>query len=314
MQAPSRGGNLPPDFDLSPDVAQALAEGRPLVAIESAVIEAALPYPENLALLERMCGILAERQVTPAVLALLDGRVKVGLTEQELGRLAESPRRRKVSRRDLAVALAGEWPGATTVASSLWIAGKAGIPVFITGAIGGVHRGYGELFDVSADLEELARGRGVVVCGGAKPILDVPSTLELLETKGVPVLGWRCDGFPLYLAEGDGAIDMRVENARQVADVLAAQRRLDLEGSLLVAVPPPADVALEPRVLENLVVKAVAKARQEGVGGAAVTGFVLKAVAEATAGRSDEIKRAVLCSNAAVAADIAVAAAGGRRT
>src|SRR5919107_2914268 len=237
-------------FRVSEEVRGALEEGRAVVALESTVISHGLPRPQNLETARRLEQAVREGGAVPATVALLGGRLWVGLDEAQLVRLADGEGVRKVSRRDLAVAVARGEDGATTVAGTLWIASRAGLRVFATGGIGGVHRG--ALPDVSADLPELARTPLTVVCSGAKSVLDLPATREWLETHGVTVVGYGCDEMPAFYTRASGLpVDVRADTPAEVAALALARRALDLAGALLVTVPVPAEAEVPRQVVED---------------------------------------------------------------
>lgn len=293
---------------LQADVARALHEGRPVVALESTVITHGLPQPVNLELARRMEAEVRTAGAEPATVAVVNGQVRVGLTPEELERLALAQGVRKVSRRDLgAVTARREW-GGTTVAATMIAASAAGIRVFATGGIGGVHRG--DAGDISADLPELARTPVVVVCAGAKAILDLPRTLEWLETAGVPVIGWRTDEFPGFFTRSTGLpVGLRVDRAQEAAEVLRAHWAVPGAGGALVCVPCPEDIAVAASVLEPLLQRALAEAKTEHISGKALTPFLLSRLAELTGGETTRANLALLRQNARVAAELAAALA-----
>jgi pseudouridine-5'-phosphate glycosidase len=290
-------------FRVDAAVQHALEDGLPVVALESTLISHGLPYPQNLEVAHMLEATARECGVVPATIAALSGVFRVGLGEDELARLAHGGIR-KVSRRDMPIVAAQGWDGATTVAATMIVAAAAGIRVFATGGIGGVHRG--QPFDVSADLEELARSPVVVVCAGAKAILDLPLTLEWLETRGVPVLGYGTDTFPAFYTRSSGLpVDARVDELREVAAVYRAQRSMGLAGGLLVAVPVPAADALSEQEVERTIEVALRDAASEGVQGSRITPYLLGRMASLTAGRSVETNVALLRNNVVVAAAVA---------
>jgi len=298
---------------IAPHVASALATGRPVVALESAVITHGLPRPLNNDVAREVEAAVRSTGATPATVAVLDGAVGVGLTEAEVDRLAADSAARKCGTRDLAPALASGEPGGTTVSATAWIAHRAGIRVFATGGIGGVHRGDG--FDVSADLIELGRTPITVVCSGAKSLLDLAATLEMLETHSVAVVGYRTDSFPaFYVADSGLPVTQRVDSAAEVARIIRARDGLGAPGALVVAVPVPAAHALEADEVERLVARASADVASEGLTGPAVTPRVLARMAEISGGRTLEANRALLVNNARTAGEIAgaVGRGGGR--
>ena len=293
---------------ISPGVREAFGRGGPVVALESALITHGMPYPQNLETARRLEEVVREQGATPATIAVLKGRIRVGLPPEELERLAGNREAHKVSRRDLALAVARGWDGGTTVAATMWTAHQAGIRVFATGGIGGVHRG--QSFDVSADLPELARTPVAVVCSGAKAILDLPLTLEWLETHGVPILGYGTDEFPAFTSRGSGLpVDLRVDSPEEAAQVIRAKWDLGLEGGLLIAVPIPAADEVPREVMEDAIALALANAKAQGVQGKAVTPFLLAQVSRITGGESLRANIALLEKNAAIAAQIARALA-----
>jgi pseudouridine-5'-phosphate glycosidase len=296
----------------SPEVRDALHHQRPVVALESTVLAHGLPRPRNLEV-----GRALEEEVrfggaTPATVAVVAGVPRVGLQTEEMEHVAMVEGVLKLSTRDLPVAGARGVDGATTVASTMWLARRAGIRVFATGGIGGVHRGDGR--DVSADLVELGRTPMVVVCAGAKSILDLPATREALETHGVLVVGFRTDELPAFYSPRSGLpVDARVETPEEVAALWRAHRELEIPGGLLLCVPPPVEEALEAEVVDRAIRRALRRAEEEGVRGKGVTPFLLRAVAEETGGRSLEANVALLRNNARVAASVAVALSQGER-
>lgn len=297
-------------FRIAEEVRDALAERRPVVALESTIVAHGLPRPDNLATARALEADVRAAGAVPATVAVIDGALVVGLSGAELERLANEPVVAKVSRRDLPVALARRTLGATTVSATMIGAARAGIRVFATGGIGGVHRGFDTTMDVSADLGELARTSVCVVCAGAKSILDLPRTLELLETLGVPVLGWRTHELPAFLSRESGlALEHRVESAAEVAAILRAKWDLGLHGGVIVAVPPPAEHALARAEIEPVIEAAIAEAAAAGVTGKALTPHLLAAVRARTAGRSLAANVALARHDATVAAEIAVALA-----
>lgn len=296
-------------FSILPEVEQGLGGGRPVVALESTVITHGLPHPDNLSLAKNMEKVIRDKNCIPATIAILDGLIHVGLDERQLEHLAKADGMLKISVRDIAPAITLHMSGGTTVAGTLAIAQQAGIKVFATGGIGGVHRQ--APFDVSADLAELARARLVVVCAGAKAILDIPATLEVLETYGVPVIGFQTDEFPAFYSVRSGkGVSARVNSAEEVAALARAHWQLGLGGSVLVAVPPPREVALENDVVESAIMAALAEAQAREIHGQEVTPFLLSRVGELTGGASLKANLGLLLNNARVAAEIAAAISG----
>jgi pseudouridine-5'-phosphate glycosidase len=287
-------------------VQAALAAGLPVVALESTLIAHGLPYPENLETAQALESAVRERGATPATIAILEGVLRVGLDVKELAYLACQPGIHKVSRRDIAIVAARREDGATTVAATMAVAARAGIRVLATGGIGGVHREHP--FDVSADLPELAQTSLVVVCSGAKAILDLPLTLEWLETHGVPVLGYETDTFPAFFVRSSGLpVDARVDTPQEVATVYQTKCELGLAGGVLVGVPVPPAAAAPAERIETAIQAALEDAAAEGIVGREVTPYLLARVVELTAGQSMQANIALLRNNAAVAAEIAVA-------
>lgn len=293
-------------LQVAPPVQEALHAGQPVVALESTVIAHGLPYPHNLEAAQRIEQVVREHDAVPATIAILNGVPRVGLAEHELAHLAHSREVAKVSRRDLPLVVARRLDGATTVAATMVLAAAARIDVFCTGGIGGVHRG--QPFDVSADLPELARSPVVVICAGPKAILDLPLTLEWLETHGVPVLGYGTDSLPAFYTRSSGLpVDARVDTPDQVADIVHAQRQLGLTGGLLVTVPVPLEDALPAELVEQTIQEALTAAAAAGIHGRETTPYLLARIGVLTGGRSVETNVALLEQNAAVAAQIAAA-------
>jgi pseudouridine-5'-phosphate glycosidase len=297
-------------FSLSPEVITGILNGQPLVALESTVIAHGLPRPDNLETARACEAAVRLARAVPATLAILDGRIHVGCSAAELERLATGSDVQKLSVRDLPVALARRQTGATTVASSVYLASIASmdaeIEVFATGGIGGVHRGWQQTMDISADLPVLAQTNVAVVCAGAKSILDLPATREWLETAGVTVLGWRTDEFPAFYSRESGlGVDQRVETAEAAAAIIRARRDLGMPGTTLVCVPVPPEYALPREEVEAALQAALRRAADLNVVGKALTPFLLSAVAEATYGRGLEANKALLVQNARVAGEIA---------
>ena len=291
-----------------PEVREALNERRPVVALESTLITHGLPYPVNLEVASGMEKAVRENGAVPATIAVLKGRITVGLTQDQLAYLARARDVRKCSRRDLPIALARQEDGATTVAGTMIVAHLAGIRVFATGGIGGVHRGHP--FDVSADLMELAQTPVAVVCAGAKAILDLPLTLETLETHGVPVVGYQCSEFPAFYTRRSGLpLDVRCETVAEVAAIIRARETLGFHTGTLVAAPIPEKDELPAQVAEEAIAQALKEAEARGVRGKEVTPFLLARVSELTHEESRTANVALLQNNARVAAQIAGALA-----
>jgi pseudouridine-5'-phosphate glycosidase len=297
-------------FRVSGPVAAALAAGRPVVALESSVLAQGLPIPDNTQAAVRMMGGVKRAGALPAITAVVKGTCALGLTDEELERFLERRGIRKVASRDLAVAMVQEIDGATTVSASLCIAGATNVQVFATGGIGGVHRN--APFDESADLLELSRTPMVVVCAGAKSILDLPATFERLETLGVTVVGYRTDELPGFFSRTTGLrLTARAESVEEIAGMYRASRALGRQQALLVVQPPPEGVALPQTLVDRAVLNALEQASTSGIHGAALTPYLLAAVVKATDGRSLWANLGLLEENAVLAGAIAVALASG---
>ena len=299
-------------MSVAPEVAEALAAGRAVVALESTIITHGMPYPANLETARSVEAVVREHGAVPATIALVDGVPRVGLDAATLERLASSEGVAKASRRDLPALVAAGASAGTTVAATMYLAHLAGIAIFATGGLGGVHRGAEHTFDISADLDELACTPVTVVCAGAKSILDLPRTLEVLETRGVPVIGVGTDEFPAFFSRTSGLpVDHRVDSAEELAAVLAAHRTLGMRGGVLVANPIPMAAALDGTDIDARVDEAVADAERAGVGRKDLTPYLLGRINELTGGRSLTANIALVRNNAALAARVAVALAQG---
>lgn len=293
-------------FDLSPEVDRALNEGRAVVALESTVIAHGLPRPQNLETALRLEQIVRALGAAAATIAILKGKLHVGLNSEQLQHIAANRQIHKISRRDLPIAIGKEWDGATTVAATAWIAHRAGLKVFATGGIGGVHRG--DLPDVSADLPELARTPIVVVCSGAKIVLDLPATREWLETHGVMVIGYGCDEMPAFYSRRSGLpVDARADSPEDVAKIARARSELGMEGAILLTVPVPAEAEVPADQLRGVLDAALFEAKRKGIGGRELTPFLLARMAEQSDGATLKANVALLENNAQVAARIALA-------
>jgi pseudouridine-5'-phosphate glycosidase len=291
-------------LQLNPEIESALAAGKPVVALESTVIAHGLPQPQNLDTAQRLEQIIRDEGATPATIAVLKGRLWVGLDQTQLEHLATTNTIKKISTRDLPVAVVNGWDAATTVASTMWIAHRAGIKVFATGGIGGVHRG--SLPDVSADLPELTRTPMIVVCSGAKIVLDLPATREWLETFGVTVVGYGCDEMPAFYSRQSGLpIDVRCDSAEAVARLFRTQRELGIAGALLLTVPVPTADEISPDVLERILDQSLNDAEQSKISGRDLTPFLLTRMAQLSQGATLRANVALLENNARVAAQIA---------
>jgi pseudouridine-5'-phosphate glycosidase len=302
-------------LDFTAEVKEALLAGRPVVALESTIISHGMPYPENLAMAKEVEAIIREYGAVPATIAMMDGRCKVGLTEQELYRLATEPGVVKVSLRDLPVVIAKHQLGATTVATTATIAEAASIQVFVTGGIGGVHRGglknAAQVWDISADLTTLGRCNITVVCAGAKSVLDIAATLEVLETLGVTVVGYGTDRFPGFYTRDTGyGVDARVDTPAEAAAVIEARRAVGMPGGVLIVNPVPEADALDQAEVDAHIGRAMVEMQANNITGKAVTPFLLAKMQEMTQGRSLATNLALVFNNARVGAAVAVALVG----
>ncbi len=297
---------------LSSEVAAALAAGRPVVALESTIIAHGMAYPANVETALAVEQVVREHGAVPATIAIIGGKLKAGLSREEIERFGkEGPGIMKVSVRDLPFVAGRGLDGATTVAATMRIAAMAGIPVFATGGMGGVHRGAGETFDVSADLTEMTRSNVALVTAGAKAILDLPLTLERLETDGVPVVGFCTGDFPAFYSRSSGLkVPMRADSAAEVAEIMRSKWELGLEGAVIVANPIPEADEIPASEIEPVIAAALAEADRLGIRGKDVTPFLLGEIVQATKGRSLRANIALVKNNAKVAAEIAVAFAG----
>jgi pseudouridine-5'-phosphate glycosidase len=293
-----------PDLIISTEVTRALDLGAPVVALESTVITHGLPRPQNLELAQDMEKQVREAGGVPATVALLDGKIRVGLSDGELARLSETASPLKVSHRDFATAIVNKMDGGTTVAGTMFAAQMAGIKVFATGGIGGIHRE--SSFDISTDLHALAEIPVIVVCAGAKAILDLPATLENLETSGVPVLGYQTDEFPAFYSRESGLnVSARLESPRQIADFARAHWNLGMKSGVLVANPLPEADAISKAEMGPIIAQASQEAVAKGIHGQALTPFLLRRISELTQGKSLKANLALLLNNARLAASIA---------
>ncbi len=299
-------------LDVSKEVRAALEAGKPVVALESTIISHGMPYPKNVETALLVEQTIRDNGAVPATIAVIGGRLKAGLSHEEIEYLGKTGRGvAKASRRDLPALVARGADGATTVATTMIIAHLAGIRIFATGGIGGVHRGAEVTMDISADLEELAHTPVMVVCAGAKSILDLGLTLEYLETKGVPVIGYGTDELPAFYTRRSGfGVDYRVDSPEELAAVFAAQRGLDYPGGMLVTNPIPEEYAMDKEVIDAAIEKALAAAKAEGIHGKETTPYLLAKVVELTGGESLESNIRLVLNNAAVAARTAACLAG----
>ncbi|TVP94640.1 MAG: pseudouridine-5'-phosphate glycosidase [Acholeplasmatales bacterium] len=292
---------------IHPEVQDALMRKKAIVALESTILSHGMPYPDNIAMSKQVSSTIRQAGAIPATIAVLDGRLKVGLTPEEIERLAKGEKVMKLSKRDLAFAVSEGQTGATTVSATMLLAHQAGIPIFATGGIGGVHRGASQSFDISRDLEELANCPVTVVCAGAKVILDLGLTLEYLETKGVEVIGYQTDFLPaFYSRESAYRLEYRLETPKAVARFMRTKQRLGFSTGTVIANPIPHDAALPYVAMETHIENALMAASEAGISGKQVTPFLLTALKEKTQGASLEANIALMLNNAKLAAEIAV--------
>ncbi|QTD41764.1 pseudouridine-5'-phosphate glycosidase [Sporosarcina sp. Te-1] len=292
----------------SEEVKQAMEAGKPIVALESTIISHGMPYPQNVQTAREVEQIIRDNGAVPATIALIDGKIKIGLSDEELEMFGNSKNVAKASRRDLGYLLATKQLGATTVAATMICADLAGIRIFVTGGIGGVHRGAETTMDISADLEELAQTNVAVVCAGAKSILDIGLTLEYLETKGVPVIGYQTDELPAFYTRKSGfSINFRADDEKIVAGTLHAKWELGLQGGAVIANPIQAKDELDPELIDGIIAQALKEAEANGIKGKDTTPFLLAKVKELTEGKSLVANIALVKNNAVVGAKIAVA-------
>ena len=294
-------------LDIHPEVAEALAQNKPVVALESTIISHGMPWPENAETAKLVEQTVRESGATPATIAIINGRLKVGLSADEIDELAKAGLSvTKCSRRDLPFVVAKKQMGATTVAATMIIAEMAGIKVFATGGIGGVHRGAQETFDISADLQELGKTSVAVVCAGAKSILDLGLTREYLETLGVPVLGYQTNALPaFYTRTSDHTVDYRLDSAAEIAEFLAAKWQINLHGCVVIANPIPEEFAMDKATIDNAIEQALQEATEQNVTGKDSTPFLLARVAELTGGHSLASNIQLVLNNARLGAAIA---------
>ena len=294
-------------LDISPEVAEALAAGKPVVALESTIISHGMPYPRNVETALLVEQTIRENGAVPATIAIIGGRLKAGLSKDEIEYLGKSGRNvAKTSRRDIAALVARKADGATTVTTTMMIAHMAGISIFATGGIGGVHRGAEVTMDISADLEELGNTPVMVVCAGAKSILDLGLTLEYLETKGVPVIGYGTDELPAFYTRHSGfGVDYRADSPEELAAMFKAQRDLGLKGGMLVTNPIPEEYSMDKAVIDAAIDQAIKEASEKGIKGKETTPFLLAKVVELTGGDSLDSNIALVLNNARLAAKTA---------
>ena len=294
---------------MSPEVADARSEGRPVLALESTIISHGMPYPENVETALRVQEIARTEGAVPATVAVIGGRLKAGLSPEEIDLLGRrGPDVVKASRRDLPILLAAGEDGATTVAATMIVAALAGIRIFATGGIGGVHRGAETNFDISADLEELGRTEVAVVCAGIKSILDIPLTLEYLETKGVPVLGYRTDRLPSFYSVDSGhPVDRKVDEPEEIARIMNAQWSLGMGGGMVIAQSVPGELAMDEKVISAAIEEALAESRERNIRGKEITPFLLAKVKDLTGGDSLQSNIALVENNVRLGARTAAA-------
>ena len=294
-------------LDILPDVENAIKNKLPIVALESTIISHGMPYPNNIETALMVEDTVRSNNAIPATIAIIKGRLKVGLTNKEIEFLATNNKVRKISRRDLAIAVTKKLSGSTTVASTMIIANLAKIAVFATGGIGGVHRGAEKTFDISADLEELSKTNVCVVCAGAKAILDIGLTLEYLETKGVPVIGYKTSELPAFYSSKSGFnVDYRIDSAIDISEILKTKWDLSIKGGVLVANPIPIAFELESVMMNEAMNEAIIEANKEKIIGKEITPYLLSKVNEITQGKSLNANIKLIQNNAALAAKIAI--------
>lgn len=292
---------------LSKEVKEGMEKGLPIVALESTIISHGMPYPQNVQMAREVEQIIRDNGAVPATIAIINGKIKIGLSDDELEMFANSKDIAKVSRRDLAEIIASKRLGATTVASTMIAANLAGIKFFVTGGLGGVHRGWEDNLDISADLDELAETDVTVICAGAKSILDLPATLEYLETKGVPVIGYKTSNLPAFFCRDSGlALPLFSDELTHIANMIKTKWELGLRGGVIVANPIPEQYALAPEYINQIIEKAVAEAAEKGIVGKEITPFLLAKIVEMTKGKSLEANIHLVKHNAKIGAELAV--------
>jgi pseudouridine-5'-phosphate glycosidase len=295
-------------LDVKEEVRHALENNKPVVALESTIISHGMPYPQNVEMAKKVEAIIRSEGAVPATIAIMNGKIKIGLTDEDLEVFAKSKEVTKVSRRDLASIIAKKTLGATTVASTMMCAEMAGIKFFVTGGIGGVHRGYEQTLDVSADLEELAQTSVNVICAGAKAILDLPRTMEFLETKGVPVVGYQTEVLPaFYTRTSNIKLPLSVQTVDELAAMIHVKEDLSLKGGVLVANPIPEEDSLDEAYINQIIDQTIEQSFKDGISGKDTTPYLLKTIVEQTKGKSLEANLALVYNNAKVGAKLAVA-------
>ncbi|MDY6392324.1 MAG: pseudouridine-5'-phosphate glycosidase [Bacilli bacterium] len=292
---------------INPEVALALKEGRAVVALESTIISHGMPYPKNVETALKVEATVRENGAVPATIGIIDGEIIIGMSPEQIEDFGKKKGIAKVSKRDLPIVVAKKQYGATTVSATMLCAKMAGIPLFVTGGIGGVHRGAEKTFDISRDLKELGEVDVTVVCSGAKAILDIPKTLEYLETEGVTVLSYKAERFAnFYSLATDAPVDYAFQTPEEAAEILYAKKKLGLKGGVLISNPIPEEMALPHEYIDSIVDQAVKEAEEQGVKGKDATPFLLKRIVELTGGKSLESNIALVCHNAELGAKIAV--------
>ena len=295
-------------MDISEEIQDSIKEKGPVVALESTIISHGMPFPQNLETALEVESIIRKEGALPATIAVIEGRIKIGLSNLELEQFAQGTKTVKVSSRDLPLALSQKQDGGTTVAATMICSRMAGISVFVTGGIGGVHRGSEKTMDISGDLMELSRTNVAVVCAGIKSILDIPRTLEYLETQGVPVIGYRTDEFPAFYTTTSGySVQSRINTAEEIARCMKVKWELGLEGGMVIANPVLREDAMDEEVIEEAITKSLKEASEKGIDGKAVTPFLLERISQLTDGESLKTNIALVCNNALVGAKIASA-------
>ena len=293
-------------MDIKPEVEKALEEGTPVVALESTIISHGMPYPKNVETALAVEEVIRKNGAVPATIAIIGGRIKIGITEEEIEYMAKAENVLKVSRRDFPLVISQKLDGATTVAGTMIAANMAGIKVFVTGGIGGVHRGAGESFDISADLEELKMTDVAVVCAGVKSILDIGATLEYLETSGVPVITYGADSFPAFYSRESGfPAECRIDDAEKIASLIRTKDQLGLRGGILIACPIPAEDEIPFDKMDVVIKQALKECEEKGVKGKRITPFLLSKVKDLTEGSSLEANIKLVLNNACIGAQIA---------
>lgn len=295
-------------MDYSPEVKKALEEGKPVIALESTIIAHGMPYPKNVETSNAVEAAIRGKGAVPATVGLIKGRIKVGLSAEEIEYLAQAKDVVKVSRRDFPLVIAQKKDGATTVAGTMMVAKEAGISIFVTGGIGGVHRGAGESFDISADLEELKNTDVTVVCAGVKSILDIGGTLEYLETGGVPVITCGSDEFPAFYSRKSGfPAELSMDSPEEIGEFLHIKKRLGLKGGTVVACPIPEEHEIAFEIIDKTIQAALLESREKGISGKRITPFLLDRIKELTEGKSLKANIELVINNALVGGEIAVA-------